>query len=191
MSEMCAEKTGPESVSVCLLADLPEFIPQVGQIRWSEWGKPPEPADLDFWIEATRRETGRDEIPVTWVAIDEDRRAIGAVGILEFDPDEFRDRSPWLVGMIVTPERRGQGVGTRLVRELEAWAARRGMSQVWVATGPPDGPAERFYQSCGWKTVDRFRSSNGEDAVVLERRLGVSTRSSTRPRSSLRSDRGG
>jgi GNAT superfamily N-acetyltransferase len=126
---------------------------------------------LDFWVEVTRREAGRDQIPVTWVAIDAQRRAIGAVGVLQFDPDEFRDRSPWLVGMIVDRDRRRQGIGSLLVRELEGWALSQGLRQVWVATGPPGGPAEAFYQRCGWKTVDEFITSTGEAAVILERRL--------------------
>lgn len=160
-----------ESVSIDLLADVPELISQVGELRWSEWGEPPEPTELEFWIDVTRREAGRDKIPVTWVAVDAQRRAIGAVGIDEFDPDEVRDRSPWLVGMVVAPAQRRHGVGARLVRELELWAVREGIRHVWVATGPPGGSAERFYQSCGWKNVDVFRTASGEDAIVLERRL--------------------
>jgi GNAT superfamily N-acetyltransferase len=166
---VCAEKSDP--ISIGLLADFPELIPQVGQIRRAEWGTPPEPTDLDFWVEVTRKEAGRDEMPITWVAVNEQRRAIGAVGIDDFDPNEFRDRSPWLVGMVVAPDWRGQGVGKRLVRQLEIWAAGESISRVWVATGPPGGPAELFYRSCAWETVDGFRTSTGEDAVILERRL--------------------
>jgi GNAT superfamily N-acetyltransferase len=167
MTEGVAGARDSRIVSFALLADHPNLVSQVGEIRWAEWGKPPEPVDLDYWVDVTRQEAGHDEIPLTWVAIDAHGRAIGAVGILEFDPDGFRDRSPWLVGMVVTPEWRARGIGSRLVRELEGWAAQRGFPRVWVATGP----AERFYQKCGWITVDRFINDFGEDVVILERRL--------------------
>jgi GNAT superfamily N-acetyltransferase len=166
-----ALQTDTVTVSIELLADHPDLVPPVGRMRWNEWGTPPEPTELNFWVEVTRREAGRDQLPVTWVAVDTDGRAIGAVGIDEFDPDDFRDRSPWLVGMIVDGERRRQGVGKSLVRALEGWASEKGLKRVWVATGPPGGPAEAFYQHCGWTTVDGFATSSGEPAVILERRL--------------------
>lgn len=159
------------TVTIALLANHPDLIQEVGEIRWAEWGKPPEPTELEFWIDVTRREAGVDGIPVTWVAIDASGRAVGAVGILEFDPEKFRDRSPWLVGMVVHPDRRRQSIGSQLVRELEAWALRRGFIHVWVATGPPDGPAEAFYRSCGWNTAETFVNATDEVVVVLERRL--------------------
>ncbi len=171
MNDASACKIDAEHIAIGLLADHPHLISQVGQIRWAEWGQPPEPVELEFWVDATRREAGRDEIPLTWVAMDARGQAIGAVGILEFDPDEFRDRSPWLVGMVVDSGRRRQGIGSRLVRELERWAEQRGFHRVWVATGPPGGPAEAFYQKCGWVAIDTFVTTTGEIAVILERRL--------------------
>jgi len=160
-----------KSVSIELLAHHPRLISEVGAIRWAEWGKPPEPVDLEFWVDATRREAGGDRIPISWVAIDDQGRCAGAVCLLELDVDEFRDRSPWLGGMVVSPAARRQGVGSRLVGELEVWAARQGITRVWVATGPADGPAEAFYRSCGWSRVDTFVTASDEVAVVLERRL--------------------
>jgi hypothetical protein len=43
---------------------------------------------------------------MTWVASDQSG-ALGAVGLGLFDIEERRDRSPWLLGMIVRPDRRG------------------------------------------------------------------------------------
>jgi GNAT superfamily N-acetyltransferase len=154
-------------VAIGVLANHPSLIPQVAELRWAEWGKPPEPVEFSYWLDTTRSEAGRDEVPMTWVAIDSDGRAVGAVGILQFDPDDFRDRSPWLVGMIVAPEWRNQGIGSRLVRALETWVAMQSIPRVWVATGPAEG----FYQKCGWETVDSFINEYDEASVVLERRL--------------------
>lgn len=75
-------------MSVELLADNPKLIPAGGQIRWREWGHPPEPESLDWRVDVTAREAGRDALPITWMAIDPLGQAAGAVGLGEFDIEE-------------------------------------------------------------------------------------------------------
>jgi len=156
------------AVSVELLADHPHLIPAVGQIRWREWGHAPEPESLDWWVDVTGREAGHANLSVTWVAMDESGQAVGAVGLGEFDIEERRDRSPWVLGMIVVVKSRGLGIGSKLMEALEAWARQRGYSQVWVATG---GRAVDFYQKCGWDLVERFNRLSGESVSILTKLL--------------------
>lgn len=155
-------------VSVELLADHPHLVPTVGQIRWREWGHPPEPESLDWWIDVTAREAGRADLPVSWVAIDTLGNAVGAVGLGEFDIEERRDRSPWVLGMIVAVERRGLGIGGQLMEALESWAQQRGYSQLWVATG---GRAVDFYRKCGWNLIEVFNRPSGEIVSILTKLL--------------------
>lgn len=137
-------------------------------MRWAEWGHPPEPEDPTWWVDVTRREAGRDGLPVTWVALDERGEALGAVGLADYDIDERQDRSPWLVGMIVRTDRRGRGIGVQLVAHLEAWASIHGYKRIWVATG---GQAVDFYRTCGWQSSETFERATGEVTTVLTRAL--------------------
>jgi GNAT superfamily N-acetyltransferase len=89
-------------------------------------GHAPEPTDWTWWRAATIRESGRGELPITWVASDSSG-ALGAVGLGQFDIDERHDRSPWLLGMIVRPDRRGSGLGRLLLNSLESWASEHGV----------------------------------------------------------------
>jgi GNAT superfamily N-acetyltransferase len=155
-------------VTIELLADWPELIEPVGLLRFDEWGRPPEPDDPQWWINVTRQESGRDRLPVTFVARDSSGDAVGAIGIAEFDPDDLSDRSPWVIGMLVHPDRRREGIGRRLVERLEPHARGLGYDQIWVATGPH---ATEFYQRCGYLAAEIVRSPHGEDAHVLVRRL--------------------
>lgn len=155
-------------ISVGLLADNPHLIPAVGEIRWKEWGHVPERVDLEWWVDVTSQESGADEIPVTWVAIDDLGQAVGAVGLGEFDIEERRDRSPWVLGMIVAEQYRGAGIGGQLMGTLEAWARRRGYPRVWVATGDL---AVAFYQKCGWQLTETFERSSGEVTSILVKSL--------------------
>ncbi len=155
----------PEPVSVRLLADLPHLVPVIGQLRWQEWGRPPEPEDPSWWMEVTGREAGRDTLPVTFVAVDADGAALGAVGLGEFDLDELQDRSPWVLGLIVRSDRRRHGIGRLLLTRLEQFAADAGHRTVWVATGP----AADFYRRCGWQETERLRLAPGEPTTVLRK----------------------
>jgi GNAT superfamily N-acetyltransferase len=155
-------------VTIGLLADHPQLVPAVGQIRWREWGRPPEPESLDWWVDATTREAGRAELPVTWVAFDSRGEAVGAVGLGRFDIEERRDRSPWVLGMIVTVQQRGLGSGSKLMKALEAWAQGHAYSQIWVATS---GRAVDFYRKCGWELTETFQRSSGETVLILTKLL--------------------
>ena len=53
------------SVRIALLADHLELIAAVGRMRWREWGDPPDPEDPVWWVDVTRREAGRERLPVT------------------------------------------------------------------------------------------------------------------------------
>jgi GNAT superfamily N-acetyltransferase len=154
-------------VTVAPLADHPQLITAVARMRWQEWGDEPGREQLAWWVDVTRLEAGRDRLPVTWVAFDERGEALGAVGLAEYDIDERRDRSPWLVGMIVRADLRRHGIGRRLVATLEDWARAQAYARAWVATGDP---AVGFYQACGWELHETFERAD-ETTTVLSRRL--------------------
>jgi len=160
--------TSTPIILIELLADNLHLVPAVGEIRWKEWGHPPEPERLEWWVDVTGREAGRNELPVTWVAIDDLGQAVGAVGIGEFDIEERRDRSPWVLGMIVMRERRGTGIGSQLMQSLEAWAHHHGYQQVWVATG---GRAIDFYRKCGLEVVEVVNRPSGEIMSILTKSI--------------------
>ena len=65
---------------VHLLADRPQLIGAVGEMRWREWGDEPGREELSWWVDITARESGKQGLPVTWVAVDEAGEAAGAVG---------------------------------------------------------------------------------------------------------------
>jgi GNAT superfamily N-acetyltransferase len=146
--------------SIALLADHPDLISQVGEMRWREWGHG-QTSRAD-WIVVTTRESGREDLPVTLVAFDEAGHALGAVGLDVTDDaltDEERgSREPWLLGLVVRPDRRHEGVGGRLVAALENLSRERGFPEVWVATGDD---AVEFYRRCGWTVQEQLVLAKG------------------------------
>ena len=160
------ERAKSDRAAVDLLADQMDLIEAVTDLRWLEWGHAPEPTARDWWRAATVGEAGRSQLPVTWVASD-DSGALGAVGLGQFDIEERRDRSPWVLGMIVRGDRSGTGLGRLLLGHLERWACDQGHEQLWVATG---SPAVNFYQRCGWQ-FQEIVHRDFEPATVLTKLL--------------------
>lgn len=155
-----------------LLADLPQLIPQVGRLRWQEWGY--GATDPRPWIEVTSRESGRETLPVTLVAVDPAGDAVGAVGLDEADDElnqtERRGRSPWVVGTAVRKNNRRSGVGRQLLNAVEGLAANHGYGQLWVATGRDEGAD--FYRRCGWRDVEMLHlASTGIPTTILTKSI--------------------
>lgn len=150
-----------------LLADSPDSMETVAQMRWQEWGNPPEPEDPAWWLETTVREAGREHLPVTFVAHDAAGEVVGAVGLDTYDLDERHDTSPWVTGMIVRSDRRGEGIGRTLMQHLEQRAADRRIAEAWVGTDQAAG----FYERCGWTLQETFVTRTGYDMTVLYKQL--------------------
>ena len=138
------------TVQVRLLADVPHLIEPIGRMRFAEWGNGD---DVDEWISTTRREAGRDDLPVSWVAVDGTGAALGAVALGSSDVPGRPELAPCVWGMVVRPDSRGRGIGRLLLDRLERFAAGRGHPVVWVLTGPP---AVGYYERCGWRRAEEL-----------------------------------
>ena len=170
MSHDASERTARVPVvvlSASLLADRPECIPAVADMRWREWGHPPEPVEYSFWLDVTTREAGRTSLPVTFVCVDQFGEVVGAVGLDVHDLDERRETSPWVTGTIVRSDRRGRSAGRLLMSHLEEWAAEQGFDDLWVGTSGAAG----FYEGCGWHPVEDFTTSTGQRMFVLHKQV--------------------
>jgi GNAT superfamily N-acetyltransferase len=74
----------------------------------------------------------------------DDATPLGCVHLIDNDDDSLPELYPWLAAMVVVPERRGQGIGSMLVKAMARQAAGLGFEQLWFGT---DGPG--FYERLG------------------------------------------
>ena len=80
-----------------------------------------------------------------------------------------------LANIAVAPERRGQGLGARLLVESLARMEEKGVRQVYLEVRESNRAAQRFYDGFGFRQVGRRRNyyvKPREDALVLYRELG-------------------
>jgi GNAT superfamily N-acetyltransferase len=148
------------AIVVRLLADAPHLIEPIGRLRCAEWGH----RDADAWISITRREAGRQDLPVSWVAVDDTGAALGAVALGPSDVAARPELVPSVWGMVVRPDARRRGVGAMLLRHLEQFAVEQGHTAVWVSTG---SPAVGFYERCGWRRTEEMPG-----ATLLRKSIG-------------------
>jgi GNAT superfamily N-acetyltransferase len=156
--------TAHEPIKVSTLAEHPHMVPAVVDIAWQEWGASQPANERDRWLREMELDS-RLHAPMSaaFVAMDGDR-AVGVVQLHEFEIDAIRDRSPWVCGMVVLPEYRGAGIGSRLLAALERFAAGHGIQRLWVFTEHAAG----FYERCGWQRHEEA-VEHGEPGIVLTR----------------------
>jgi GNAT superfamily N-acetyltransferase len=92
-----------------------------------------------------------NRVPLSLLALAGDLPA-GTVNLVHTDSEAPPDLHPWLAALFVAPETRRRGIGTALVRELNAHAARLGFGELFLGT---DIPA--FYERLGAERVQTVR----------------------------------
>jgi predicted N-acetyltransferase YhbS len=74
----------------------------------------------------------------------EGEEPLGCVHLIDNDDPSLPELYPWMAAMVVVPGRRGQGIGSMLVRALMREAKALGFERIWFGT---DGPG--FYERLG------------------------------------------
>jgi ribosomal protein S18 acetylase RimI-like enzyme len=119
---------------VAALADAPDAFPPASA-EWADGG------------EARWRERLLDTTALKVVAV-RDGVPVGLVrGVIE-------DGCAWLHSLWVSPQLRGQGLGSRLVAAVEAWAVRQGATCIRLEVVPGNALAIALYRRHGYTGTD-------------------------------------
>jgi ribosomal-protein-alanine N-acetyltransferase len=101
-------------------------------------------------------------------------RAAGG-GVIGFACVWVIDEEMKINNIAIHPDRRGRGIGARLLRFLLDFAAGQGCREVTLEVRPSNEAALRMYRRAGFMTVGRRRNyytDTHEDALVMARRIG-------------------
>lgn len=152
------------AVHIDYLADHPSTAATLARWHHAEWGRLLVDWSLAQAEAELRAHTARRAIPTTLVALD-GGEPVGSVSLLENDDARIRRWSPWLASLYVLPERRGEGLGERLVRRAVEEAAGLGVPELFLYTTDAMG-VRGFYEALGWRERDRV-VLHAVEAVVL------------------------
>ena len=81
----------------------------------------------------------------------------------------FKELEPGLVEikrMFVDPEHRGQGIASRILSELEAWAKEEGYGRSVLETGNRQHEAIRLYERTGYERIPNYGQYAGVESSI-------------------------
>lgn len=91
---------------------------------------------------------------------------IGSCLLVRGEISSPHDLTPWLAGLVVEGTHRGSGVGTALVKTIEAHAASAGIGTLYLYTWQARG----FYEALGWTAIETFEQG-GEPMLLMSKSL--------------------
>jgi GNAT superfamily N-acetyltransferase len=154
---------------ISYLADYPQYLPTVAGWIFDEWGWEMPGSTLENIQAEFSLHLNRDRIPLTMLAL-ADGQPAGTASIFLHDMDSRMDLTPWLAGVYVVPEFRRQGVGSQLVRAIEAAATRLQLGRLYLFT--PD--QEAFYARLGWSVLETVEYRHHSNVIMTKSLLEVS-----------------
>ena len=96
-----------------------------------------------------------------------DNNPIGCGAFKEYDQKKVEIKR-----MFVQPGYRGQGIGLRILRELELWASELNYLECILETGKKQPEAIRLYQKAGYALIKNFgQYENVENSVCMSRTI--------------------
>lgn len=98
------------------------------------------------------------------VAEDDDSDIVAMGG---FQPDGDEEGAAVIRRMRVRPDRQREGLGSRVLAELEARAAEAGFERLRLDTSTDLTAAMRFYEAHGYEEVDRERVAEADTTLVF------------------------
>lgn len=105
----------------------------------------------------------REDLPVGLVAMEgEEVLATAALGL-----DPTTNLTPSIIGLLVRPEKRGQGIGTAVIKGCEDVARGLGYRRLHVSTSVLGGLLQRM----GWRKTGETKFLNDETGSVFVRDL--------------------
>ena len=152
------------NIAIDYLANCPELIGEVARLSWKEWQEIYQQREqtLEHCLKNYQERMNTDRLPLTLVAL-LDAKLIGMVSLKFHDMDTRPELDPWLGGLLVLPEWRNRGVGTKLMHRATEEARRLNVPRLYLWTHSAEG----LYQKLGWQVVERTNYFD-KNAVVMQ-----------------------
>jgi ribosomal protein S18 acetylase RimI-like enzyme len=113
------------------------------------------------WAEWAAGDASGDDM-ATLLAVSRDE----PVGIVAASRDESERNIFNVFSMWVAPERRGEGIGRRLLTEIEAWIVSSGGTAVRLSVTDVAAAARRLYESAGYEVDGRSTESRHTPGLI-------------------------
>jgi N-acetylglutamate synthase-like GNAT family acetyltransferase len=137
-----------DGVQISYLIDHPEYIPQLGQWLFEQWGSILGEETPAARIKKLKAHLNRDELPIAWVA-HTNGQVLGTAALRVHDLEDREDLTPWLGGVLVARRFRRQGIGEAVCAAVEDGARTRGIETLYLFTLD----LASWYSRLGWRAL--------------------------------------
>jgi len=134
-------------VQVSYLIEHPEYMPQLAQWQFEEWGSIVG-EKIEARIKKLKTHMNRDQLPIAWVA-HANGHLLGSAALRVHDLEGREDLTPWLGGVFVGPKFRRQGIGAALCAAVEDEARSRAIPTLYLFTLDK----QAWYSRLGWTVL--------------------------------------
>ena len=135
-------------VRISHLIEHPEYVPQLAQWLFEEWGAILGEKTPDARIKKLNPHMNRDHLPIAWVA-HVNGQLLGTAALRVHDLEGREDLTPWLGGVFVGSPFRRRGIGPALCATVEEAARSRGIQTLYLFTLDK----QAWYLRLGWKVL--------------------------------------
>ena len=135
-------------VKISYLIDYPEYIPQLAQWLFEQWGHILGEKTLEARIKKLNAHMNRDQLPIAWVA-HANGQLLGSAALRVHDLEGREDLTPWLAGVFVGAQFRRRGIGAALCATVEKVAKSRGIQTLYLFTLDK----QPWYSRQGWTVL--------------------------------------
>lgn len=144
-----------------LLIDCPEAIAPLTGLLEQEWPDWYNARGASARAELSER-LRRDGLPLGIVAL-RDETVLGTCALTVSSGGLFTERSPWVGGLVVTPEERRRGVARRLLLRAKKEARRLGHKRLHALTDTARG----LFEAEGWMLLDTVHLAGKPHAIYM------------------------
>ncbi len=132
-------------VQISYLIEYPEYIPQLAQWLFEQWGSTLGEKNHEDRIKKLKAQMNRDKLPIAWVA-HANGQLVGTAALRVHDLEGREDLTPWLGGVFVGSHFRRQGIGAALCATVEEEARSRKIQTLYLFTLDK----QAWYARLGW-----------------------------------------
>jgi GNAT superfamily N-acetyltransferase len=102
-----------------------------------------------------------NKVPFILVALD-GGDWVGTASLWEHDLDKRPDLTPWIAGVYVKENYRGQGIASQLINRVFDIAKKFGFKKIYLHTEH----THRLYEKLGWSRLEESINDQGEPTTV-------------------------
>jgi GNAT superfamily N-acetyltransferase len=132
-------------VQISYLVEHPEFIPELAQWLFEQWGSILAEKTVETRIQKLQAHMNRHELPIAWVA-HANEQLLGTAALRVHDLEGHEDLTPWLGGVFVGSQFRRRGIGATLCARVEDEARSRKVETLYLFTLDK----QAWYSRQGW-----------------------------------------